>query len=235
MSGLRYNPTTGEPFLRLPAPFTNIIITPPRMSDVAPSVAIMNNPAVATWMGPNGPASVYTPALAEGWLTKVKAQTDAALGEVRAVEATEPRAPVGACPVRHIREEQPDGTDLFIGDVGLVRSSWTEVLDAEERARLVAENNARVAGDPEIAWHVGYYLAPSHHKRGLMTVAVKTLITEFGIPWMKTKHIRSSAFEGNHGSLKVLKNNGFVEADILVKHVKIGEEMRTLHLFEWSG
>jgi len=229
MTGLEYNATTGEPFLRLPAPFSNIIITPVRMSDVAPSVEIMNDPFVFKWMGRSTP---YTAKRAEAWLTKVKAQTDAAVEELHG--ATEPHD-VSACPVRHIREEQADGKDVYIGDVRLVRSGWPEVLDTEERARHVAENDARAAGDPEIAWQVGYYLAPSHHGRGLMTAAVKTIITQFGIPWMKTKRIRSSAFEGNHGSLEVLQKNGFVMVDTLVDHIQVGEEKRTLHLMEWSG
>ncbi|KAF8166547.1 hypothetical protein K438DRAFT_1774990 [Mycena galopus ATCC 62051] len=189
MTGLEYNPTTREPFLRLPAPFSNYIITPPRMSDVAQSVEIMNDPFVFKWMGRSTP---YTADNAEAWLTKVKAQANAAAEELRGV--SEPH-PVSGCPVRHIREEQADGTDLFIGDVGLARSSWSEVLDAEERARLVAENNARPAGDPEIVWHVGYYLAPSYNGRGLMTAAVNTIVMQFGIPWMKTTRIRTSAFQ----------------------------------------
>ncbi|KAJ6580927.1 acyl-CoA N-acyltransferase [Mycena capillaripes] len=234
MSGLQFNPTTGEPFLRLPAPFTNIIITPPRMSDVAPSVAIMNDPAISVWMGPQGPGSTYTVAQAEGWLTKLTAQTDPMVDELRG--ATEPHT-VSGCAVRHIREERSDGTDIFLGDVALYRASWSEVLDVEERARLVAENNARVTGDPEIVWHVGYYLAPSHHGRGLMSTALKTLITQFGIPWMKTKYIRSGVFEGNPGSIRVLQKNGFVVVDTLVNHIQIGEgkEKTTLHLLEWSG
>jgi hypothetical protein len=151
MSGLQYNPTTGEPFLRLPAPFSNITMTPPRMSDVAPSVEIMSNPSVAVWMGATGPGSTYTAAKAEAWLTKLKAQTDAAVDELRG--ATEPHV-VSACPVRHLREEREDGTEVYIGDVSIARAHWPEVLDVEERARLVAENNARVAGDPDIVWHV---------------------------------------------------------------------------------
>jgi hypothetical protein len=149
MSGIQYNASTGEPFLRLPAPFTNIIITPVRMSDVAPSVEIMNDPFVFKWMGGSTP---YTADRAEAWLKKVKAQTDAAVDELHG--AAEPHV-VSGCPVRHIREEREDGTDVYIGDVGLVRSSWTEVLDVEERVRFVAENDARAAGDPDIAWHVG--------------------------------------------------------------------------------
>ncbi|KAJ7249531.1 GNAT domain-containing protein [Mycena haematopus] len=234
MAWLEYNTTTGEPFLRLPTPFSDFIITPPRMSDVAPSVEIMNDPFVFKWMGRSTPYGVDK---AEAWLTKVKAQTDAAVEELRNTTKLHgpQHGPVSGCPVRHIREEQADGTSIFVGDVGLVRSSWSEVLDADERARFIAENDARPAGDPEIAWHIGYYLAPSHNGRGLMTAAVKTIITQFGIPWMNTRRIRSSAFVGNHGSLKVLLKNGFVMVDTLVQHVQVGEEKRTLHLMEWSA
>ncbi|KAJ7132354.1 acyl-CoA N-acyltransferase [Mycena epipterygia] len=232
MDALELNATTGEPFLRLPAPFADIIITPPRMRDVEPSVVIMNDPSVFTWMGIRGGSS-YTSARAEGWLTKIKAETDAIMAELRAA----PTGPASGSPVRHLREVQADGTDIFIGDVGLVRSSWTEVLDAEERARFVAENNARTAGDPDIAWHVGYYLAPSHQGRGLMTAAVGAIIAQWGVPCLNARRIRSSAFEGNQGSLKVLLKNGFVLVDTLVEHVQVGEETkkRSLHLLERIG
>ncbi|KAJ7135033.1 hypothetical protein C8R43DRAFT_1021983 [Mycena crocata] len=69
----------------------------------------------------------------------------------------------------------------------------------------------------------------------LMTVVIGTLVTQVqvGIPWMKTRRIRSSAFIGNYGSVKVLQKNGFVLEDTLVDHVQIGDEKRTLHLLEW--
>ncbi|KAF7370960.1 Gnat family [Mycena sanguinolenta] len=229
MAGLEYNSTTGEPFLRLPAPFTNFIITPPRLSDAAPSVEIMTQPSVAKWMGPSILLE-YNVDKATAWLTKLKAETDAATEELRATAQT--RGPVSACPLRHLREVQTDGTEIFLGDVGIWRSSWPEVLDAEERARLVTENNARPAGDPEIAWHVSYYLAPSHQGRGLTTVAVKTLIKEFGIPWMRTKYLRSGVFQGNPASLRVLQKCGFEIVDTLVNHVEIGGEKTTVYLVE---
>ncbi|KAJ7132353.1 acyl-CoA N-acyltransferase [Mycena epipterygia] len=227
MDALEFNATTGEPFLRLPAPFADIIITPPRMSDVEPSVAILRDPLVHSWMGSRGPGASYSAAQAEGWLTKIKAETDAVMAELRAA----PTGPASGCPVRHLRAVQADGTDIFIGDVVLSRSGWTEVLDAEERARLVAENDARVVGDPDIVWHVGYYLAPSHQGRGLMTAAVGTLITQWGIPCMNTRCIRSGIFEGNHGSLKVLLKNGFVLVDTLVDHIEVGEGEKKLSVY----
>ncbi|KAJ7708904.1 GNAT domain-containing protein [Mycena rosella] len=229
MNALEFNAATGEPFLRLPAPFTNIIITPPPMSDVEPSIAILNNPAVGIWMGPMGAGPAYTASKAEQWLTKVKAETDIVMQEVRSATS----GPFSGCPVRHIREVREDGTDVFIGDLGFARSSWTEVLDADEKARLAAENNARAVGDPDIVWHVGYYLAPSHQGRGVMTAAVKTIITQWGIPYMGAKCIRSSAFEGNPGSIKVLEKNGFVITDTLVEHVDMGKAKKwTLCLLE---
>ncbi|KAJ7036515.1 GNAT domain-containing protein [Mycena alexandri] len=228
---LQYNLTTGEPFLRLPPPFSNIIITPPRMSDVEPSVAIMDDPAVAPFMGNR--LGQYTPEKAERWLAKVKAQTDAVVEELR-TGAAETGGPVSGCPVRHIREERADGTEVYIGDVGLVRSGWPEVHDVEERTRLASANNALPAGDPNIAWHIGYYLAPSHHGRGLMTVAVKTMMG-WGIAWLKARYIRSSAFEDNPGSQKVLLKNGFVLVDTLVEHVQVGDTKKTLYLIEWTA
>ncbi|KAJ7095465.1 hypothetical protein C8R43DRAFT_964457 [Mycena crocata] len=229
MAGLEFNNATGEPFLRLPEPFTNIIITPPRTSDLAPSVKILNDPVVATWMG-MGP---YPTARAEKWIAKIRADADGFTAEMRGGGAA--AGPIGGCPVRHIREVQPDETEVYVGDAGLVRSGYTEVLDAVEKARLVAENHARAPGDPEIAWHIGYYLAPSHQGLGLMSAVVGALITQLGIPWMKTRRIRSSAFEGNYGSLKVLLKNGFVLEDALAEHVQVGDEetRRTLHLLEW--
>lgn len=40
-------------------------------------------------------------------------------------------------PVSAIREVQPDGTELWIGDIGFIRSSYHEVEDETERERLV--------------------------------------------------------------------------------------------------
>jgi hypothetical protein len=150
MNAFEFNTTTGEPFLRLLAPHSNIIITPPRMSDVEPSVAILNGPAVAPWMGSRMPTG-YPAEKAQTWLAKIKEETDEVVGELQST----PDGPFSGCPVRHIREVQEDGSEVFIGDVVLGRSGFTHVLDAEERSRLVAENNARAVGDPDVVWNVG--------------------------------------------------------------------------------
>jgi hypothetical protein len=56
-------------------------------------------------------------------------------------------------------------------------------MDVEERARLVLENDARPAGDPDIIWSMG------------------------GIPRMNVRCMRPSVLEGNTGSLRVFEKN----------------------------
>jgi hypothetical protein len=60
MNALRANPTTGEVFLRLPAPHENIIITPPRESDAADLVLILNDTRVYKFLvGPPIPYRLH--------------------------------------------------------------------------------------------------------------------------------------------------------------------------------
>jgi len=62
---------------------------------------------------------------------------------------------VGGCPVRHIREVLRDGTDVYLGDIGITRAVMEEVLDPEERKKVAQANNERAVGDPSIVWTFG--------------------------------------------------------------------------------
>ncbi|KAJ7281973.1 acyl-CoA N-acyltransferase [Mycena rebaudengoi] len=228
MDPLEVNTKTGELYLRLPAPFSNIILTPPRLSDAAPSIAILHDPKISTFLGPSLPTP-YEIADAEKWLAKLKAETDTIIQELASGESA-----VRGCPVRHLRELRADGTDVFIGDVGVARSTWPEVLDVEEKRRRVEENSARAPGDPEISWNISYYIAPSHQGRGLATAAVNAILTQWCVPRMNTRHIRTSVFAGNPASVKVLEKNGFVMVDTLVEHYKYGDTKMSVHLLEWK-
>lgn len=74
---------------------------------------------------------------------------------------------VGGCPVRYIREVREDGSDVFIGDVGMMRCMHGElmgpdgVLDWSNKAKLEEENNAIPAGDPRIIWSIGGESGPA--------------------------------------------------------------------------
>lgn len=63
-------------------------------------------------------------------------------------------------PVRAIREVQEDGTDLYIGDIGISRCGYGELMDlnrvdwenASERKKV---NDSLELGDPRILWAIG--------------------------------------------------------------------------------
>ena len=153
---IQLNPQTGEPVLRLPEPFSNIILTPPRASDVASVVENLNDPKVySTIMGPPWP---YREEHAVSWLNMVIGPCDKLLAELRGYAEAHPEGTpkiVGGCPVRILREVQPDGTELYLGDLGVDRCGFPGVLDTAERARLSKENDARDVGDERIVWCLG--------------------------------------------------------------------------------
>lgn len=153
---LQFNPQTGEPFLRLPSPHENIILTPPRLSDAPAVVKNMTDPAVYAWL--EGPPHPYLPKHADHWLSQVKGGTDTALRELRRASEEKPDGPpilVGGCPVRIIREVREDGSDHLLGDIMLVRERWPDCEDRDTKEALVTVNAAKQLGDPELVWCIG--------------------------------------------------------------------------------
>jgi RimJ/RimL family protein N-acetyltransferase len=152
---LELNPATGEPFLRLPAPHANIIITPPRPTDAPAIASVHSNPKIYRWL--SSPPYPYTLDHARYWLDMVSKETDAVLDELK--DASEqPDAPpkiTDKCPVQSIREVLSDGSDIFIGDCSFARSRFEWILDEKEREKLQDENNRRPAGDRDIIWTIG--------------------------------------------------------------------------------
>jgi len=64
---------------------------------------------------------------------------------------------VDSCPVRSIREVKADGTDVFLGDIGVDRCANEELDDdnADKENSLVDANMAKQTGDPSIVWTIG--------------------------------------------------------------------------------
>ncbi|GJE91527.1 GNAT family N-acetyltransferase [Phanerochaete sordida] len=209
-SWLEYNPTTGEPFIRLPSPHTNLILTPPRLGDADANYTTMQDPRVYKTL--SGPPFPYLQRHATEWLALIVPQAADALREARAAEAAASAgAPVrvGSCPVRYIREVRADGSDVLLGDIDVHRCAYPDVADVEERLRLAKVNADRELGDPEIDWCIGDCLAAPYHGKGIMTAALAALMEHWLMPRMGVRKIRVETFEGNIGSVRVFEKNGF--------------------------
>ncbi|KAI0825005.1 acyl-CoA N-acyltransferase [Trametes gibbosa] len=227
----------GEPFLRLPSPHENIIITVPRMSDAPASISHMNHPAVYNMLG--RPPFPYLPEHAHSWLTDITRTTDAALEELRRAAVEHPDADpllVSSCPVRTLREVLPDGTDILVGDIDILREGWPDVVDKAAKEILAKPNADRPIGDPEIIWCIGDYMAPSHQGKGIMTAAIKTLLHEWAIPRMGVRQLRVETFSDNIGSRRVFEKLGFVHEKSVALENKVlncGRKISGMEIFWW--
>ncbi|KAJ7184663.1 acyl-CoA N-acyltransferase [Mycena filopes] len=229
-SPLEYNEATGELFFRLPSPHENIILTPPRPTDAAAIADIVNDPAVYPWLG--RPNAKFLLEDAQKLLDEYTLASDTVIKSLEQTASPTPLT-VEDCPVRSIREVKADGTDVYIGNISFKRCTWWDVQGVE-RDKLMEENKARPTGDPEIMWQVSDFLASSHHRRGIMTVVLTTVIREWAVPRMGMRRMHVSVFTGNNGSLRVFEKNGFVLVDTLEECIEIRGEKRSLHILDWE-
>ncbi|KAF7314954.1 N-acetyltransferase domain-containing protein [Mycena indigotica] len=228
---LKRSATSGELFLRLPAPHDNLILTPPRPDDALALVGIINDPEVYPWLG--RPAEEYTLSDAKALVEEYTASSNEVIEKLENTVDLEGLVFAEDCPVRSIREMQTDGTDVFIGNITIKRCNWWDV-QAPERERLKEANAALPTGHPEIVWQLSDFLASSHHRRGIMSVVIQTLMTEWAIPRMGVRQMHVSAFIGNTGSVRVFEKNGFVLTTTLQDAIEIRGERRGLHVLDWT-
>jgi hypothetical protein len=151
-SVLQYNQATNEPFIPLPAPHSNIRLTPPRMEDTDAILPIMNDLSVCMNFG--SPPYPYLREDSEKWLGTLVAEYEEAMQHIEKLEGEV--GFVETFPLRHIREVGPDGTETFIGDIGLSRENvFHEIKDVEARAAMANTNANIPPGDPDIVWVIG--------------------------------------------------------------------------------
>ncbi|CCO33140.1 hypothetical protein BN14_07211 [Rhizoctonia solani AG-1 IB] len=149
---LQYNPTTDEPFIALPAPYSNIRLTPARLSDADAIPPIMNIPEVAMYL--NSPPFPFPKEHGQAWLQESLRDYEGAMTHIRKVE--ENVGYIDLFPLRHIREIGPDGTETFLGDVHLSREDrFDHIDDMGLREAKVSENAILPPGDPSIVWSIG--------------------------------------------------------------------------------
>ncbi|KAL1882566.1 hypothetical protein Plec18167_002982 [Paecilomyces lecythidis] len=174
---VKTNPRTGELYIPLPAPHSNIIITPPRRAgpdsndpdpaDCAQLADILNDPRVYPFLA--SPPHPYLPSHAEGFFRKVLAASEQFLPAARKASEGGSGTYVGGCPFSSIREivrkRDADGDsdddagwerDILIGDVGIMRYPFYELPEGSEERREAQERNAKLdPGDEEIIWTIG--------------------------------------------------------------------------------
>ncbi|SJL06087.1 uncharacterized protein ARMOST_09423 [Armillaria ostoyae] len=226
----------GEPFLRLKA-HPNIILTPPRLTDASALMEVLNDESVCRWL--SNPPYPYLQEHAGSWLPHIKSLSDKILEELDSARDEASLRIVDDCPVRYIREVKEDGTDVFIGDVAIIRCPLMDLTSSSdisqgEKDRLLAENVSRPAGDPKIVWTIGNYLSSSHHGRGIMTDVYATLLESWAIPRMGVRRMIGTAFEGNQGSVRVFEKNGFVMRKTIPNYLEAKGVMRSLHVLDWE-
>ncbi|KAJ5551198.1 hypothetical protein N7461_005896, partial [Penicillium sp. DV-2018c] len=232
--GVHYNPLTKEPYLQLPAPCTNIIITPHREHQIEETSAAMtemlNDPSVYVWL--QGPPYPFLLKHGTDWVKSKIRENESLLSTLRQ-EFESPESHLHGddpkdqekpgffdqCPFNCIREvtERDTATgaplqDIFIGDVGLTRYAFYELQpDSPELALAQETNNALPAGHRDIIWGLGNYLSPSYHGRGIMSLVYKTIIGDWAVPRMNLHFLRGSFYLGNKGSARVFEKNNFEE------------------------
>jgi len=172
------------------------------------------------------------------WITTVKSKADSILEELESARDKPELIITDGCPVRFLREIKEDGTELFIGDVGIYRCNHGEVmgpngLDWDSKAKYEEENNKLTVGDEGIIWSIGDFLIGSHHGRGIMTDAVGTLIESWAVERMRCRRIESAAYVENVASRRVFAKNGFVETRRVEAYSTAKSVGRGLVVFEW--
>lgn len=205
--------------------------TSPRTEDIASIVRILNDPKVHKNLA--SPPVPYSETDASGFLSKLKPPSDAILKELEEASQEEPAGLkiVGGCPVRILREVQEDGSDIFLGDIGTRRCPFPGVLDSEEQLCLANANADLPVGDEGIVWCIACeyrtlshgcfaqrlhiislgFLASSHYGRGIMPLALQTLIDKWMVPRMNAQAIRAEVFKGNRASARIFEKCGFVQ------------------------
>lgn len=89
---------------------------------------------------------------AQNWMNRIKPNCEQGLREL--ADALENNRPIilTHSPVRFLREVQEDGSDMFLGDVGLFRCPDIQL---ENPKHDLATNRALPAGHPDIIWSIG--------------------------------------------------------------------------------
>lgn len=154
---IEYNSQTSEPFIRLPPPHHNIILTPPRPgpADEDALVAALNDPQVYIKFLSTPPLPFLREHATEYIANSVE-DCDRLLQEWDSGSGF-----VDGCPFRCIREESTeDGDDdVLIGDITFFRYEFPPGSEGEGQEKAQERNKNLAAGNTDLLWGVGCKLS----------------------------------------------------------------------------
>ncbi|KAG8830863.1 hypothetical protein FRC18_007475 [Serendipita sp. 400] len=189
-------------------------------------VKFMNDERVYSFLG--GPPFPYTHEDGVRWSKSVMERSQSLF---RCME--DGNQFLDGCPVSSIREVYEDGSDVYIGDITIGRETPERTWVGPEDV----DNLKKPVGDPTILYTVGDYLAPTHHRRGIMSTALRTIIDKWAIPRMNCQRITATAFVGNVASVGVFKKVGFEHVRDVSDAMNLpsgrGGHLMSVHLLEW--
>lgn len=170
---IHYNQLTKELYLRLPAPRSNVIITPYRLENIeedADALAtLLNDPKVYPWLERTPYPYLHEDGVE--WIEADCKENEEVLSTLRKrlgkgdviTKRADGQEFFDNCPFTCIREvlaEDPDTgaplKDRLIGNLKLARYTFYEhPHDSEERSKAQLKNNELPAGDENIIWTLG--------------------------------------------------------------------------------
>ena len=118
-----------------------------RSADALPD--IMNDPSV--YMNVSTPPYPYHLAHGQEYVRKMK---EASAQVFRDMDGKNKDDLVEGFPVQVLREVKPDGSEVFIGIVDICRYRFADILDSELRKTMIAVNEEKRLGDPDIVWEL---------------------------------------------------------------------------------
>lgn len=153
----------GQPFIPIAHPtIPGLSLTLPHpKDDPQHQLRVLNDlERVQRWL--DGPPYPYTMEDATGWNDILLERWTTAFERI----VMEPgldlghAGPSSSCGLQNTRVAdltagEEVGQGRWIGDLGVVRWEFPNVVDAAERAKLTAENAAREVGDPDLIWTLG--------------------------------------------------------------------------------
>jgi hypothetical protein len=151
--------SNNSPFIRLPAPLQDIIITPPLYSDGDAVIKILSDPKV--YMKLAGPPYPYGQKEWDEWFPLIEKVSSDALVEYLEVEkakkeSVEGRRWVNGTPIRTIRAIDPVTREQkCIGTIDPTRTDFVFHGAREENRRKQTHNDGLEVGSPEIEWCFG--------------------------------------------------------------------------------